>query len=316
MNLYHSISGLDQIDADLHVAIGVFDGVHLGHQAVIGAATGQARKSGGVPMVITFDPHPATVFSPSDAPRVLTATEHKLRLIEKTGVREALVIAFDWEFSETEPATFIRGLCGAARNLASINVGESWRFGRGGSGDLPLLKRLSGECGFRVTGVPTLLVDGMRVSSTRIREAVGAGDFDVARRLLGREYTVVGTVVPGRRLGRVLGFPTANLTVHSEQLPPTGVYAVGIDLLGRRFGGVGNLGYRPSVEDGALKRRLEVHLFGLEEEIYGEELEVTFIDFLRPEARFSNMDALRDQIAKDAEAAREVLAAVSEQAGG
>jgi riboflavin kinase/FMN adenylyltransferase len=307
MKRYHSISGLRKIDADLHVAIGVFDGVHLGHQEVIGAAVGQAEKDGGTPMVITFDPHPAMVLSPSDAPRVLTATGHKLSLIEKAGVREVLVISFDREFSETEPESFIRELCGSARNLASINVGEGWRFGRGGTGNLELLERLSGPCGFRVTGVPTRRIDGMKVSSTRIREAVGAGDLEVARRLLGRDYTVLGTVVTGRKLGRELGFPTANLSVHSEQLPPTGVYAVDVDWQGRRFGGVGNLGYRPSVEDGALKRRLEVHLFGLEEDIYGEDLEVTFVDFLRPETKFAGAGELRDQIEKDVAAAEAIL---------
>jgi riboflavin kinase/FMN adenylyltransferase len=150
-------------------------------------------------------------------------------------------------------------------------------------------------------------VGGMRVSSTRIREAIAAGDFGVAAALLGRVYTVFGTVIKGRQLGRTIGFPTANLTVHSEQLPPTGVYAVRAAGSGDSWNGVANLGYRPTVEGGEVKRLLEVHLFGLDGEIYGEDLEVEFIEFIRPEQKFDGLKALQEQIHKDVAAARVIF---------
>ncbi|MDF1656963.1 MAG: riboflavin kinase, partial [Verrucomicrobiales bacterium] len=162
--------------------------------------------------------------------------------------------------------------------------------------------------GFSVTGVGTVEVKSMRVSSTRIREAVGAGDFEIAKSLLGRDYTVFGTVIEGRKLGRTLGFPTANFTVHREQLPPTGVYAVKAIGAGDGWNGVANLGYRPTVEGGEMKRLLEVHLFGLDHEIYGEDLEIEFVEFIRPEKRFDGLEALKAQIAIDVEAARGVFA--------
>ena len=307
MRVFHAISDLVEIDRPLHLAIGVFDGLHLGHRAVIEAALASAVETDGITAVATFDPHPARVLSPASAPRLITSTQHKLRLLEKSGVVTTLVIPFDRSFSQTEPADFIRNLHGACHQLAHICVGEDWRFGRACAGNVGLLTQLGTELGFGVTGVSTVEVGGMKASSTRIREAVAAGDFGIAEQLLGRPYTVLGTVIEGRHLGRELGFPTANLSVHNEQLPPTGVYAVRADWRGRKWGGVGNLGYRPSVEGGKVKRLLEVHLFDLREEIYDEDLEVEFFEFLRPEQKFSSLDELKVQINRDAARARGIL---------
>jgi len=170
---------------------------------------------------------------------------------------------------------------------------------------------LGGRFGFEVSGIATVEVNGMRVSSTRIREAIAAGDFGVAAALLGRVYTVYGTVIKGRQLGRTIGFPTANLTVHSEQLPPTGVYAVRVTGAGDSWNGVANLGYRPTVEGGEVKRLLEIHLFGLDSEVYNEDLEVEFVGFIRPEQKFDGLELLRWQITKDVAAAKELLSRVS-----
>lgn len=310
MNVMPEIPALRQAPGPLHLAIGVFDGVHLGHRAVIEAAQDSAAEVGGSVVVVTFDPHPVEVLSPRNTPRLLTSPAHKLIILERSlGIEHVLVVPFTAEFSERSGEEFVEDLLagGPPEGIARICVGESWRFGKGRSGTTDLLREIGSRRGFEVTGVGTIRAHGMRVSSTRIREAVGAGDFGVAASLLGRRYTVYGTVIEGRKLGRTLGFPTANFTVHREQLPPTGVYAVRAEGAGDSWDGVANLGYRPTVEGGEMKRLLEVHLFGLDHEIYGEDLEIEFADFLRPERKFDGVEALKEQIARDVEAAREVL---------
>lgn len=308
MEVLTEIPDLGRIAGPLHLAIGVFDGVHLGHRAVIEAASRSRDESEGHVVVVTFDPHPVEVLAPHNAPRLLTATRHKLQLLARwLGVRHALVVRFDQDFAEQSGEQFIEALVAAAppEGIARICVGEAWQFGKGRFGNIELLRELGERHGFEVTGVETVEAEGMRVSSTRIREAVGAGDFGVAKALLGRDYTVFGTVIEGRHLGRSIGFPTANFTVHHEQLPPTGVYAVRATGTGDSWDGVANLGYRPTVEGAMKKRILEVHLFGLEHDIYGEDLEVEFVEYLRPEKKFDGIEALKEQIARDVEAARE-----------
>ncbi len=310
MTVLRSIDELAAIGRPVHAAIGVFDGVHRGHQAVIREAQDSAAVAGGVACVITFDPHPVRVLAPTYAPRLLTATSHKLRLIEDLGVELVIIVTFDRAFAETPAEAFVHHLDQSARSLARICVGRDWRFGKGGDGDLSLLEDLGRQLGFAVSGVETVEVEGMVASSTRIREAVAGGDFAIAETLLGRPYTVLGTVIEGRRLGRQIGFPTANLTVHSEQLPPTGVYAVRIEIdgeSGKPHPGVANLGYRPSVEGDAAKRLLEVHLLDWQGDLYGQEVEVRFVEFLRAERRFEGLDSLQAQIARDVESARGIL---------
>ena len=313
MKILRSIDELRAIERPIHAAIGVFDGVHRGHRAVIGAAMESAAETGGLACVITFDPHPVRVLAPTYAPRLLTATEHKLRILESMGIDHVVIVNFDREFAETPAERFIRSLHECAHSLEQICVGEDWRFGKGGTGDVSLLKDLGSELGFGVSGVETLRIEGMIASSTRIREAVASGDFAIAEKLLGRAYTVLGTVIEGRQLGRQLGFPTANLTVHSEQLPPTGVYAVRLEIkAGLESGevpGVANLGYRPSVEGNVAKRLLEVHLLDWEGDLYGKDVEVRFVEFLRGEVRFDGLEALKQQIESDVKRAREILGA-------
>ena len=306
MNLLARIEDLGSIKRPLHLAIGVFDGVHQGHRAVIAAAQASAREQGGAACVVTFDPHPVRILAPTYAPRLLTSTRHKVGLLADLGIEHVVIITFDRSFAETPAEDFVRDLQRNAHSLARICVGEDWRFGRGGTGDLALLQSLGSELDFAVTGVPLVSVDGMTASSTRIREAVAGGDFTIADRLLGRPYTVLGTVIEGRRLGRTIGFPTANLTVHSEQLPPTGVYAVRVTIGGSSApqDGVANLGYRPSVEGETARRLLEVHLLDWTGDLYGKDLEVRFVKFLRPEQRFDGLEDLRIQIGKDVAQAR------------
>lgn len=308
MNVLSDIADLKGLAGPLRLAIGVFDGLHLGHRAVIEAA--KAPGSGGTVVVVTFDPHPVEVLVPEKAPRLLTDTEHKLRLLARElGVRNVLLIRFDEAFAEWSAEEFVRRFVAASpkEGIERVCVGHEWRFGKGRSGDLALLERLGREHGFEIRGVGTVEMDGERVSSTRVREAVAAGDLETAAMLLGRRYSVHGTVVEGRRLGRTLGFPTANLSVKREQLPPAGVYAVRATGAADSWDGVANLGFRPTVEGAEAELRLEAHLFGLDAEIYGEELEVEFLRKIRGERKFDSLEALRTQIAADVAAVRAVL---------
>jgi len=299
----HGISELASLSGPVFLAIGVFDGVHLGHRAVIHRALADARAAGGEPAVVTFDPHPARILRPDKAPRLLTSTAHKQQIIRSLGIAHLLVVPFTADFAGTEPADFIRELA-AHCQLREICVGHEWAFGKGRAGNLALLDRLGHELGFDEVGVPAVTIDGEVVSSTATRAAVEAGDLAKAARLLGRAYSILGTVKPGAQLGRKLGFPTANFAAHNEQFPPNGVYAVNVEIQGRPIRGVANIGVRPTLEQAEGERLLEVHLLDFQGDLYGLDLEVVFRRFLRSEQKFPSLEALRAQIGCDAEAAR------------
>ena len=302
-----SVADLASIPGPLFLAIGVFDGVHLGHQAVLKQALDDAKKEDGAAVAVTFDPHPVRVLRPDLAPRLLTSTPHKLRLIGDFGIERLLVIPFDLAFAATPPEDFIGSLAAAARPLREICVGFEWSFGRARAGNLALLDRLGQQLGFDEVGVPAVEIRGQIVSSTLIRRAIESGDFATAAAFLGREFTILGTVIEGARIGRTLGFPTANLSAHNEQFPPNGVYAVEVRHGENRHRGVVNIGVRPTIQNADGERVFEVHLFDFAEDLYGQDLEVTFRRFLRPERKFPSLDALRAQIALDAEHAREAM---------
>jgi len=307
MRVLRSIPELTQIPGPVFLAIGVFDGVHLGHQAVISTAARHAADAGGTAVVVTFDPHPAKILRPQESPRLLTATQHKIALIRALGVSHLLVLTFDRELASTTPEDFVRQLVAAAKPLREICVGQEWSFGKNRAGNLTLLKELGAQLNFNVVGVEPVTSDGTIVSSTAIRKAVEAGDFATATRMLGRDYTILGTVEEGKHLGRSLGFPTANLSAHSEQFPPNGVYAAEGLLGGKTVQGVVNLGVRPTVADGAPQRVLEFHLFDVDRDLYGEDIELRFLRYLRPERKFENLAALREQIGQDVATAREIF---------
>ena len=309
MSPLRSIPDLARLPGPLFLAIGVFDGVHLGHQAVLLRTLADAKKSGGTAVAVTFDPHPIRVLRPEHAPRLLTSTPHKLQLIRALGVAHVLLIPFDHAFAATAPADFIRALVAATRPLREICVGFEWSFGKDRSGNLALLAELGAELGFDEVGVPAVEVDGEIVSSTLIRRAVESGDLARAAQLLGREFTILGTVVEGDHIGKTLGFPTANLSAHNEQFPPNGVYAVTVRRGAQTLNGVVNIGVRPTIKHASGERVFEVHLFDFDETIYGDDLEITFRRFLRPEQKFPSLDALRTQIAQDATQARTILSA-------
>ena len=297
---------LPALGAPLHLALGMFDGVHVGHQAVIARAVAAAASSGGLAGVMTFDPHPVRLLAPDQAPSaVLTTLSHKARIVRGLGVGLFVPLRFDAALAGLAAADFFEQLLAAP--IRTLAVGEDWRFGRGRGGDVEFLRVRAAAAGFELATVPPVMVDGERVSSTRIRQAIRDGSLAAAARMLGRPCTVCGPVVEGRRLGRQLGFPTANVAIGEELTPPDGVWAVRVTLAaGEVRSGVANLGVRPTV-DGAT-RVLEVHVFEFSDDLYGREIEVEFVQFLRPEQRFASLDLLREQIVADAAAARQWLA--------
>jgi riboflavin kinase/FMN adenylyltransferase len=258
-------------------------------------------------VALTFDPHPARLLRPDRAPRLLTSTPHKARLIEALGMPYLLIVPFDANFAAQPAEEFIRALAAACHPLRKICVGEQWAFGHNRSGNVALLRKLGDELGFAVAETAAVQADGETVSSTRIRKSVEHGDLDIARTMLGRDYTILGTVEKGEQLGRRMGFPTANLRAHNEQFPPDGVYAVRVQAGEAVLFGVANVGYRPTVASGSAERKLEVHVFDFEGDLYGRDLDVDFIAFLRDEKKFASMDALKAQISTDAENARGIL---------
>jgi len=308
VKILRSISELADIAGPVVIAAGVFDGFHLGHRAVIERAIADARAIGGTPVVLTFDPHPAAVLRPQNAPALLTSTRHKLRLIADAGIAHALVLDFTPEFAAQPPEIFIQALAEACRPLCEICVGEDWAFGKDRAGNLSLLTALGKKLGFTAFALAPVSVDGKAVSSTAIRAAVENGALDDAARLLGREFSVLGTVIEGRRLGCTLGFPTANVRPESEQLPPNGVYAVRASVDGKSQTGIANVGVRPTVSSDAVQRLVEVHLFDFSDDLYGCDIEVFFGRFVRPEQKFPNLDALRAQIASDVASVRATFA--------
>lgn len=303
MQVLRSIETLSTLPGPLALAVGVFDGLHLGHQEVIRAAQEHAAQHHGTAVVVTFDPHPAHVLRPGSAPKLLCGPRHQQLVLSHIGIPCLLACPFTTETARTPATAFIHQLVEAARPLGCISVGYTWNFGHKREGNIHLLMEMGQEHDFAVYGVPPLKIDGEIVSSTLIREAISTGNFTKAATLLGRDYSVFGTVIEGQKLGRQLGFPTANVDVENEQLPPLGVYAVQARIESVWLPGVANLGRRPTVTENA-EPSLEVHLFDWSGDLYGKDLEVRFTKFLRSEMKFSGLDELKAQIQRDIAAAK------------
>lgn len=286
------------------LAIGVFDGLHRGHQEVVRAAAEHARQHNGTAVVMTFDPHPAAVLCPERRPPRLTTLDHRQKLAAELGAARLLALPFDRATAATPPEDFIDRLASACA-LGCVSVGYTWTFGRDRQGNVHRLMDAGARHGFAVYGVPPVKEGDRVISSTWLREAVSSGDLDTARRLLGRPFGYHGRVVPGRRLGRQLDFPTANVTLATEVHPPAGVYACRVEVNGDGIWrpAVCNLGRRPTVEnDGPLT--LEAHLLDWTGDLYEHELEVRLESHLRPERRFASLEELQTAIRQDALMAR------------
>lgn len=293
---FTAINELARVSGPHHLALGVFDGVHLGHQAVIRQALAAREEDGGICGVLTFDPYPIRVLFPEKAPRRLLASlDHKAEILDAMGVDFLLALPFDLKRASQNADDFVKEI--HAAGVKTIAVGEDWRFGKARAGDVSMLRRYSLEMPYQLAALPPVMMDGERISSTRIRQAIRDGNLDAAAKMLGRPYTVEGRVVRGRQLGRKLGFPTANVECGDEQFPPDGVWAVKARISNVVHEGVANLGVRPTVDGEG--RLLEVNLFDFDGDLYGSRLEVEFVQNLRGEKKFGSLEELKEQIAKD-----------------
>jgi riboflavin kinase/FMN adenylyltransferase len=293
----------------VHLAIGIFDGVHLGHRAVIEAAVFSARRSGGVAAVLTFAPHPSVLLRPERPTRMIMDRETKARVLGGLGVEWVITQPFTAEFAQIPAKEFLPWLRRRLPELAAVYVGENWRFGRGRDGDVAFLVAEGKKQGLTVFSAPRVSLDGEPISSSRIRGAIEQGEIAAANAMLGQAYSCNGCVMPGKKLGRTIGFPTLNLRWSPDLRPRYGVYAVRVagEKSAEALPGVANYGLRPTVEN-TTEPRLEVHLLG--ECPYGEGdcVVVEWVDFIRPEQRFADVEALRAQIERDRdEAARRLL---------
>ncbi len=330
MKILRAATELSPGNQKVGLAIGVFDGVHLGHQQIIRQTVADARQHDGLAVVVTFDQHPNAIVAPERVPPLIYSQRQKLRALAALGADAMLLLHFDRALSEQPGEVFIRELARNLGRIQTICVGADFVFGHRRSGNVALLKRLGAELNFTVHGIAAVSLDGQPVSSTRIREAVRATDFDAASQMLGRAYSLAGTVMHGEQLGQQLGFPTANLDTTSLLLPPNGVYAArvtcrpsrvpdtnqsGSPTTGEPAGrdqhddfpthrAVLNIGVRPSLRNPTSAPRVEVHLLDFAGELYGQELEVTFVAKLREEQKFPSLDELKAQIARDVAEAR------------
>lgn len=303
MQIVHSIQELPAGRRKVSLAVGMFDGVHLGHQQVIRQAVTDAEQHEGQAIVITFDRHPNSIVAPERVPPLIYSPAQKARAIAALGVEAMLVIPFTREFSAQSAEEFVGQLVRALA-VQSICVGSSFVFGHRRSGNVGVLQRLGAEHGFSVHGAAAVGLDGEVVSSTRIRDALREGAFNRASQMLGREYALAGMVIRGDELGRKLGFPTANLEVSGVLVPPHGVYAAHAAVDRTRHRAAVNIGLRPTLGAPAPQRRVEAHLLDFHGDLYGRELELTFVGKLRDEQKFASLAELQAQIVRDVEAAR------------
>jgi riboflavin kinase/FMN adenylyltransferase len=290
------------------LTVGSFDGVHLGHQAVVAEVARRAAAARRPSVLVTFEPHPLAVVNPQAAPPLLTSGAERREMLAQLPVDYAYFLRFDHQLAELSPEEFVRNILLARCQMRDLVFGYDHGFGRGRSGDVETLRRLGSQLGFAVDVVPPIDLGGEPISSGRIRRAVAGGDLRTAARLLGRPYRLTGRVIEGERRGRLMGIPTINLgeLPPEKLLPPDGVYAVWVEWRGGRVGGMMNQGAKPTFGDG--RRSIEAHLFGFEGDLYGEWVRLEWVERLRDVRRFGSPVELQEQLAHDRARAQAVLA--------
>ena len=284
------------------LTIGTFDGVHLGHRKIISRLHDLAASIDGESVIFTFDPHPRKVVSPSETNlRLLTTLDEKIALFEEAGIDHLIVYPFTPEFAKLTYEEFVEQILVGQIHVKSLVVGYDHKFGKGRQGDFDLLKSCADRLDFQIEKLDVLLVNESNVSSTKIREAIQVGDFETANAYLGYPFTIHGMVVEGQRLGRTIGYPTANIDAMDPDKIITGygVYAVRVTVRNQTYTGMLNIGSRPTVNHNADHRTVEVNLFDFSDDIYGEPVEVVFYHKLREEQKFASLDALKEQLAQD-----------------
>ncbi len=290
------------------VTVGTFDGVHLGHRAIFDKMHEEAVLIGGETVVVTFYPHPRIVLNiDSSNLRFINTQKQKIRQLEETGIDNLIIIEFTRAFSRISSETFVRDYLVNKIEPAVLVIGYDHHFGKNRTGDFRRLYDLGHKLGFKVDRIPARDVENIAVSSTKIRKALEEGDVLKANKLLGYEYSLSGTVVRGKELGRTIGFPTANIQIETvyKLISNPGVYACRIEWNGQSFDGMGNIGYRPTIQPGELTT--EVHIFDFDQNLYGQEITIRFVDRIRDEIKFNSVAALREQLVHDKVTARKIL---------
>ena len=290
------------------LTIGTFDGVHLGHRAILGEVVRYAKDTGGESILITFEPHPRKILFPGQPLHLLTSPDQKAELVTATGIDHIVIAPFTREFSELSAAAYIREFLVEKFHPKNIVIGYDHRFGNDRRGDLSLLRAYAGTHHFAVAEIPAQMIDAATVSSTKIRRSLAHGDVQAAAVMLGRQYSFTGTVIRGAQLGRTIGYPTANILPQDKEqlIPANGVYAVRVTADGKTLNGMMNIGVRPTVSN-EMSLHLEAHLFDFSGDLYDKMIGVAFIARLRDEQKFASLDALKTQLNLDEIAARKAL---------
>ena len=305
MQIYYNLEEIPALNRDSVATFGVFDGLHLGHQAVIHQVVRDATACDLSSTVLAFYPHPMAFLAPERCPPILTPRQKRLELLDELGVDLAIFVRFDAFLAEMSPSTFVQNVLIDRLRAAQVIVGYECQFGKRRAGDAEVLQTLGAHYKFNVTIMPPTLVDGKPVHSTRVREAVVEGELDFATQLLGRPHSIIGRIVRGDGRGSQLGYPTANIHAEKQIHPPNGVYAIRAKLEDKLYGGVLNMGKRPTVD--GLNFQVEAHLFNFSEDVYGREIEVYFIKKVRNERKFAAVESLAEQIGQDVEIAQSIL---------
>ncbi|NQT94911.1 MAG: bifunctional riboflavin kinase/FAD synthetase [Candidatus Omnitrophica bacterium] len=306
MKIIYGVKNLKRKIMPTIITVGIFDGVHIGHQAAIKELLKKAKEIKAIPTVVTFDPHPAKVLKGKESISMLSSLNHRLCLMENLGIELCLVIRFTKRFAGHDTKGFIQDILLKRMNMKSLIVGEDFSFGEDNVHTKAALEKVSKEMGFKLYVVGLRKHNSRIISSSIIRHLIENGKLNSASKLLGRPISILGTVVRGRKRGRALGFRTANIDPHHEAIPPSGVYAAYTRVGNRSYKAVLNIGRRPTF--GEKDPSIEVHIFGINKNLYGKDLEVYFHKRLRPERKFKSEDHLRSQIIKDAALAKKLLA--------
>ncbi len=299
MKVYHCISDFKEVQHPI-VTIGTFDGVHLGHQAIFQQMKAEAKACGGETVVITFFPHPRLVlYQDSIDLKFINTQEKKLERLQRAGIDHLIIIPFTREFSRNSSEKFISNYVVKYVHPYKIIIGYDHHFGKNREGNLHLLERVKDKYGFKVEEVPPYFVKDVAVSSTRIRNLLHEGNVREANEMLGYEYAIAGKVVHGNNIGHSIGFPTANIEIANEYklIAANGVYACRVLVDGKMYKGMSNIGVRPTVDHGNLT--IEINIFNFDKNIYGQTIVIQFVDRMRDEKKFKNLEALKDQLKKD-----------------
>lgn len=310
MKIAHHMSEMRQRKRPICLAVGFFDGVHVGHQNVLRQTMAHARKIGGEAWVMTFDPHPLKILNPDAAPRILTTSPHKLQLLKQVGLDGCILIPFNRRFAGIDATAFLKRLERDIPTLAAIFMGHDWRFGHKGRGDHQMMAEWAQPRGIAIHQIEAICRGGRPISSTRIRHSVSTGKLAESTALLGRPYSILGTVQHGNHIGRTIGYPTANLDPSNEAHPPTGIYAIQAVFNKQAFPGIVNFGIHPTIAP-VKKPLVEVHLFDTKQSLYSRPLEVFFLRKLRNEKMFPDLTTLTRQIRQDIIRARRILSSPS-----